>query len=55
MKIQNRYLFLLVCSACLVWASCLSAQDQPGSQDNPAKLLSPKDAKKRNLHHLGPA
>ena len=47
MKIRNCHLSLFAFSACLVWVLCLSAQDQPGSQDNSSKSLSPKELKKR--------
>ena len=47
MKIRKCHLILLAFSPYLIWAPSLSAQDQPGSQDNSAQPLSPKEVKRR--------
>ena len=47
MEIVKSSLMLLAFSACLVTTPYLSAQDQPGSQANSSKPLSPKELKKR--------
>src|SRR5271169_6090436 len=47
----------LICSASLLWPSISLAQGQPAPQDNSAKPLSGKEAKKRDkklMKELGP-
>src|SRR5215467_741219 len=58
MNIRKGHVMLLTFSACLICASCLSAQDQAGTQDNSAKPLSHKELKKREKRlskELGPS
>ena len=47
MMIRKRHLILFSLLACLAFAPHLPAQDQPVSQDNSARPLSPKELKKR--------